>query len=191
MIQAAITMRGDRWLLLDLWIEPCSKPESIAWYRTPPPRSLGEEWYQRELEPLLLSHAIPVENRLATYCEHVAMRVVASMKSLLETADSAQSEPTLLVSGGGAHHHYLVTRLEHHLALRSLPLKLVVEPALTDFKEALLFAFLGLQVLLGRPNVWCSVTVPAWITWVEVFTYRLKEAGVWNAVLMVVMHDLS
>jgi len=132
--------------------------ESIAWYRTPPPRSLGEEWYQRELEPLLLSHAIPVENRLATYCEHVAMRVVASLKSLLETADSAQSEPTLLVSGGGAHHHYLVTRLEHHLALQSLPLKLVVEPALTDFKEALLFAFLGLQVLLGRPNVWCSVT---------------------------------
>ena len=76
----------------------------------------------------------------------------------METPNSTQSEPTLLVSGGGTHHHYLVTRLEYHLALQSIPLKLVVEPTLTDYKEALIFAFLGLQVLLGRPNVWCSVT---------------------------------
>ena len=149
--------------------------EGIDWYQIPPPRSLGEEWFERNWVPRLDACQASVPDQLATLCEHIALRITDALGLMLakkpaqsghvdqalgQLTESSQPDhqPTLLISGGGVHHTHLMQRLAWHMQDQGLGLKPVVDPVLTNFKEALIFAFLGLQVLLGQPNVLKSVT---------------------------------
>ena len=61
------------------------------------------------------------------------------------------------MTGGGVRNQYLWSELSK--ALEPVGVQLAeVSPELVDGKEALIFAFLGLQTLLGRPNLLNSVT---------------------------------
>jgi anhydro-N-acetylmuramic acid kinase len=82
---------------------------------------------------------------LRTLVEYVALAVAQELTRL------SPSCGLLLITGGGAHNGFLVERLQKALQ----PLGIVPEvPAaqIVDQKEALAFAFLGLNTLLGRPN---------------------------------------
>lgn len=62
----------------------------------------------------------------------------------------------MLVTGGGAYNHYLV-----ELIRKELPeeVQLVIpESKIVEYKEALIFAFLGLLRVLNKPNCYRSVT---------------------------------
>lgn len=128
--------------------ELLQKLNILGYYHQKPPKSLGKEWFENTfspvLEPFLANNAISDVAR--TVVEHIAMQIVASVP---ETAQ------TLLITGGGAHHSFLIQQIQN----QRNTLKVVVpENLIVDYKEALIFAFLGLLRLNGENNCLRSVT---------------------------------
>jgi anhydro-N-acetylmuramic acid kinase len=125
--------------------------ESIEWYQTPPPRSLGAEWFEEQLRPILNDPSLSIENRLATYCRHIALRIRDSLKS-------SKAAGEILITGGGAHNLHLFNELKHEFASIGVVVQVAVDREVIDFKEALSFAYLGWLTLQGKFNTMPSVT---------------------------------
>ncbi len=121
------------------------------YFNTLGPKSLGREWFEKEQEPILekaFEMKLNGESILRTYVEHIAYQI---SKSLSKTGNLAKE---VFITGGGAHNDFLISRLE---AYQVKPAKNIGKP-LIDFKEALIFAFLGLLALRGELNTASSVT---------------------------------
>jgi anhydro-N-acetylmuramic acid kinase len=121
-----------------------SELEALPYYQLSFPKSLGKEWVEEQITPILQKHNIPLQDALRTFYEHIAQRV----------AMSGGPNGKLLVTGGGAHNSFLI-----ELIRKQWKGELVVPDAKTvDFKEALIFAFLGVLRLRGEYNSLASVT---------------------------------
>lgn len=103
--------------------------------------SLGREWYENEMRPLLEG---PTEDLLATSTVFVARMIARAI---------GNSGP-VLITGGGAHNTHLFQLLAE--ALKTPLAK--AEPDIINFKEALIFAFLGLKRWRGEINTLPAVT---------------------------------
>lgn len=125
---------------------------SLDYYSLQPPKSLGIEWVEENVYPLLKEDS--AENLLNTFTHHIADQIARSVSSSVETFTG--KVPKLLVTGGGARNTYLIECLQNMLKDQ---IEIVVpEQEIIDFKEAIIFAFLGLLRLLGKNNTWSSVT---------------------------------
>lgn len=123
---------------------------ALAFHAMPLPKSLGREWIEDEVLPLLDRESdASVEDLMAT-----AVAYIASVVRL-----AAEGKHTL-VTGGGALNSALIDALKSNSnALRGLPLDVVLpEEMQIEGKEAHAFAFLGLLRVLGEPNAVPSVT---------------------------------
>ena len=117
---------------------------ALPFYVQAGPKSLGREWVEAEVYPLIDSFALPVEDVLATFVEHVAIQVGRNVRG-----------GRVLVTGGGARNLFLLERMRA-VAPQAV---FVVPDALTiDFKEALIFALLGALYVADRPNCLATVT---------------------------------
>jgi anhydro-N-acetylmuramic acid kinase len=116
---------------------------SLDYYKQPYPKSAGREWVEKEIFPLL-STDYNTRDLLATFTDHVVNQV----------SRNTGSKGRLLVTGGGAHNSYLIRQLKRACALQ------IVLPDQTtmDFKEAIIFAFLGWLRWRNKVNVLSSVT---------------------------------
>jgi anhydro-N-acetylmuramic acid kinase len=124
------------------------KLNSLSFYKKMFPKSLGREWIDKEFVPLVNHASICTEDKLATVCEHIACQMAASV--------SSEKTVTLLVSGGGAFNKYLIGRITAHVGDK---VKIIVPDHFTiSYKEAVIFAFLGLRRVLGEVNTLASVT---------------------------------
>lgn len=118
---------------------------NLPFYKKSGPKSLGREWVEEEVLPLIHSFGLSLEDALATHCEHVA----------LQTARHIRAGARVLVTGGGAYNVYLMERM----AAVAPQVTYHIPDALTiDFKEALIFAFLGVLYVSNIPNCLSSVT---------------------------------
>ena len=117
---------------------------SHAFYCQQPPKSLGREFFETFQRPLL--ETCDTANALTTFTEHIAMQIAQTAEPL--------PKGKMLITGGGAHNTYLVERIQHHTKHQVV----IPDPQTIDYKEALIFALLGLLRLEGRTNVLCSVT---------------------------------
>ena len=109
-----------------------------------PPKSLGREFFEANQKELLKD--LSVENLLATFVEHIALQIALGVSHL--------PKGKILVTGGGARNKYLIERLQARTSHKVvIPDKMII-----DYKEALVFAFLGLLRLEGKTNVLASVT---------------------------------
>lgn len=119
---------------------------NLEFYSLEGPKSLGREWVEEVVIPLIDKN-IPVENvsdKLATFCEHIAVETSHHIKG-----------GKVLLTGGGAFNKYLVERM----AAKAPHCEYIVPDAETvNFKEALIFAFLGALFVSGEPNCLSSVT---------------------------------
>ncbi|MBK7028893.1 MAG: anhydro-N-acetylmuramic acid kinase [Bacteroidales bacterium] len=125
-----------------------TKLNSLPYYFQSPPKSMGREWVEMEVNPLIneFKQAISIEDLMRTLVEHIAIQISKSM--------SKELHGSMMISGGGAHNTFLVERICEHS-----PIPIVIpEKNVVDFKEALIFAFLGLLRILERPNSLSSVT---------------------------------
>lgn len=109
-----------------------------------PPKSLGREFFEQYQKDLLID--LSGADLLATFTEHIALQVAL--------AASMVPKGKLLVTGGGARNTFLIERLQ----ARSAHTIVVPDSMTIDYKEALIFALLGLLRLEGQTNVLCSVT---------------------------------
>lgn len=108
-------------------------------------KSTGREWFDRQVLPLL-EIAITPEEKLATATEHIA-------HVLAQEIDRRRLK-RILVTGGGAFNTFLMEKLQ----LKTGAELIVPEPQIVNFKEALIFAFLGYLRLQEITNTLSSVT---------------------------------
>lgn len=119
---------------------------ALSYYRRKGVKTLGKEWFLEEFVPVFEKYPLSVEDQLTTAVEHVAQQLAAAF---------GQAEgKEVLVTGGGALNEYLISRVQAHTAA-----KLVIPGAsLIHYKEALIFAFLGVLRWRGEINCLASVT---------------------------------
>ncbi len=123
---------------------------AIPYYHTQPPKSLGMEWVEEYILPLMKKD-IPVKNLLHTFTRHTAFQIAR----VIEEAGMV-GEADVLVTGGGAYNDFLINCLKEYSGGR---IRWVIpDPDLVDYKEALIFGFLGLLKKLGKINVYACVT---------------------------------
>lgn len=116
----------------------------LEFYSMKGPKSLGREWVENEVIPMIDSYNLSIEDKLSTFCEHVAVQIGGHIKG-----------GKVLLTGGGALNKYLVERM----SARAPQCEYVVPDKLTvNFKEALIFAFLGMLYICDMPNCLSSVT---------------------------------
>lgn len=118
----------------------------LPYYSKKPPKSLGREWIDNAFIPVLKSYDIILKNKLRTVYEHIAIQITRP----LEKFPSGK----ILVTGGGAHNTFLIERLEAHTKHEII----IPSSEIIDFKEALIFAFLGVLRLRNEVNCLASVT---------------------------------
>ncbi|MDE5762687.1 MAG: anhydro-N-acetylmuramic acid kinase, partial [Bacteroidales bacterium] len=98
------------------------------------------------------------EDLLHTLVEHIARRigqVCRQARVFHEAGDGeAARTPSILMTGGGALNTYLAERIAAWSGLAVAP----VDKTLIAYKEALIFALLGVLRMEGRPNCLKSVT---------------------------------
>lgn len=116
----------------------------LKFYSQRPPRSLGREWVEREVMPLLNQNDSTTDV-LRTYYEHIAIQIANQFKT---------KNSSVLVTGGGAYNTFLM-QLIHQKSKVTI---VTPEPSLIEFKEALIFAFLGYLRLNEKNNALKSVT---------------------------------
>jgi anhydro-N-acetylmuramic acid kinase len=63
----------------------------------------------------------------------------------------------MLISGGGAHNSFLISRIKEHLKKKNVQID-IPSTEIIDYKEALIFAFLGVLRLENQVNSLQSVT---------------------------------
>lgn len=121
------------------------KLNAMAFYKQEPPRSLGREWFDEQLKPLIATN-LPLKDRLRTVTEHIALLIAQEL-------DQVKVESALF-TGGGSHNSFLTERI----AARGKAKPELPSAELIDYKEALVFAFLGLMRWRGELNTLASVT---------------------------------
>jgi len=126
--------------------ELLAKMDGLDYYRKHPPKSLGREWFIGRFLPLISNREQGIPNLMATACEHIAAQVGKAV-----VQPGAES---ILATGGGALNRYLVGRLQVHTGHRIR----VPQKTLVNYKEALVFALLGILRTLGEVNCLASVT---------------------------------
>ncbi len=111
--------------------------------------SLAREMFEKQWKPLLDDARVPLADRLCTVCESVAREIVRSIPS-------TKKRVKMLATGGGAFNAFLINLLIEKLKDRA---EVIVPPqSIIEFKEALIFAFLGVLRVRNEVNVLKSVT---------------------------------
>ncbi len=121
--------------------------QDLPYYRQPLPKTLGKEWFEEQLQPLLDASSLSTVDLLCTLSEHIALQLAQVLRQA--------SLRHIIVTGGGAYNHHLIERLR---ALVPQCKIIVPHKMLIEFKEAILFALLGFLRMEGNTNVLHSVT---------------------------------
>ena len=117
---------------------------SLKFYQQKPPKSLGLEWVKKEVFSVIDSCKISVKDILRTYVEHIAIQITNQLKDNMK----------VFVTGGGAFNDFLMSRIKF---LNNAEI-IIPSKKLINFKEALVFAFLGLLRVENKTNCLKSVT---------------------------------
>lgn len=124
---------------------------SLTFYTKQTVKSLGREDMERDFLPLLQQSQLSPADVLCTLVEHYALQISKVIQSF-----SQKDSPKVLITGGGAYNHYFIERLDHYLEKEWV--QIPASKALIEFKEALIFAFLGVLRLRNETNCLASVT---------------------------------
>ncbi|NHN27299.1 anhydro-N-acetylmuramic acid kinase [Flavobacterium jejuense] len=127
-------------------IDLFEKLNMLSFYNESYPKSLGMEFVNEIIFPLLDKFKIPNEDMLRTFVEHIAYQISVSLSN---------EDKTLLITGGGAYNDFLIERMKYYLPKTVL---VIPNDAIIQYKEALIFAFLGVLKLRNEINVLASVT---------------------------------
>jgi anhydro-N-acetylmuramic acid kinase len=117
---------------------------SLEYYTKNPPKSLGIEWVSKNILPILKDEN--PENILATFTNHAAMQIA----NILEKNNLKK----VLFTGGGTHNLYLLESIKNLTKTEII----IPDEKLINFKEALIFAFMGVLRISNEINVLSSAT---------------------------------
>jgi len=122
---------------------------ALAFYAQAAPKSLSREWVDGQFMPLLRQSTASNEDKLRTLCVHIAQQVHKSTAAV-----NNLEGVSMLVTGGGAFNHFLLACIRKETDLEiNIP-----DASIIEFKEALIFAFLGVLKIRKEINCLSSVT---------------------------------
>jgi len=121
------------------------KLNNISYYNKIFPKSLGIEWVEKNIYPLISSFKISIPDILCTYIDHITLQISKNIKD---------SNPNILFTGGGVKNKFLILKLREKLK-NNFELE---SEEIIDFKEALIFGFLGILKIRNENNCLKSVT---------------------------------
>lgn len=119
----------------------------LSYYKqiVPGPRSLGKEWVIQQVQPLLDQYELETTDLLRTITEHAAIQIARILN---------EKGGRVLVTGGGAYNEFLLERIR---ALSKAEL-VIPDRKIIEFKEAIIFGFLGVLRIREENNCLSSVT---------------------------------
>ena len=118
----------------------------LDFYRIEGAKSLGKEWFQSQFLPILQASSLNIYDKLRTVSVHIATQIGKHIRQ----SKASQT----LVTGGGAKNRFLIELIQ-----KEIDSKLIIpEELLIDYKEAIIFAFLGVLRLRGEHNCLAAVT---------------------------------
>jgi anhydro-N-acetylmuramic acid kinase len=118
----------------------------LSYYSLEAPKSLGREWVENCFIPVVDKYALPANDTLRTVYEHIAFQISRSL--------TGSTNKKVLVTGGGAHNIFLI-----ELIRKKSDHKIIIpDKLLVDYKEALIFGFLGVLRMREENNCLSSVT---------------------------------
>tara|TARA_B100000575_G_scaffold294673_1_gene313035 strand:- start:5873 stop:6934 length:1062 start_codon:yes stop_codon:yes gene_type:complete len=119
--------------------------ESLEYYKLESPKSLGIEWVRDKIfNNILKDSTIPIKDLLYTFTYHMATQI----------SKNINSEKQNLFTGGGVYNEFLIRQIK---SLSNAEI-IIPEAKIIEFKEALIFGFLGVLRDLNINNCYTSVT---------------------------------
>jgi len=117
---------------------------ALDFYAQQAPKSLGLEWVENQIFPMLQASKLSEEDILRTFVEHIAIQISKIIKP----------KSKVLFTGGGTYNDFLLERIKSQKDFELIvPSKDIIE-----YKEALIFGLLGVLKLRGEVNCLSSVT---------------------------------
>ncbi len=112
----------------------------------PYPKSLSNQYVKNVFVKTVDEYNCNIEDKLYTVAKHIAYQINQSIKDF--------PAGRLLITGGGAHNVFLLNAIKRETKHN------VVKPdnITIDFKESLIFAFMGVLRVIGQTNCLASVT---------------------------------
>lgn len=117
---------------------------SLEFYTLSYPKSLGIEWCNENIFPLF--EDLNSQDILATFTEHCAEQISKILNKY--------QLKKVLFTGGGTYNSYLVEKIKEKTQSEIV----IPEKQIIDFKEALIFAFMGVLKMNKEINVLSSAT---------------------------------
>ena len=120
------------------------KLNSLDFYQQFHPKSLGIEWCNKNIFSLFEN--IETIDVLATCTEHIAQQISKVINE--------NKLKNILFTGGGTYNTYLIEKIKEKTTAEII----IPEREIIDYKEALIFAFMGVLRLNNEINVLASAT---------------------------------
>ena len=125
--------------------ELVSALNNLDYYSKYYPKSLGREWVEKEFNSLLYRDKYSDKDILRSLYEHISERIASEILG---------EKKTVLVTGGGAYNNFLMELIRE----KSINIIIIPDNILIDFKEALIFAFLGYLNINDKVNCLKDIT---------------------------------
>ena len=119
--------------------------QRLNYYKQDSPKSLGIEWVNDKIHSILKDFQdVQIKDLMNTFSNHFAFQI----------AKNIGNQDNVLITGGGAYNTYLIERIKN-LSDSKIT---IPDPKLIEYKEAVIFSFLGLLRVLKINNCYSSVT---------------------------------
>ncbi|MEM0931433.1 MAG: anhydro-N-acetylmuramic acid kinase [Bacteroidota bacterium] len=125
--------------------------DSLAYYRLPHPKSTGYEWFLGEVVPLIDNSQARIPDLLSTFIHHNCGQIALEINKHL-----SKPKNKMFVTGGGALNTFFIETLRQKLGPKvelHIPSKILI-----SYKEALVFALMGVLCEENEINIFSSVT---------------------------------
>lgn len=122
----------------------------LAFFSQKPPKSLGNHWVRESILEVIDLKSALLADLAHTYCHFLADQLIDTFNIYLPVGTR------VLFTGGGVYNRFLIELIEERANGRfwiDVP-----SPEVIEYKEALIFGFLGLLRLRNEINVFASVT---------------------------------
>ena len=142
--------------------ELLGKLNQLNFYRKEPPKSLGREWVEQIFMPVFDGAKISENDKLRTIYEHIAQQIENTVSGKGKdtgriegkTKVEGKEKEKMLITGGGAFNKFLIELISNQTEVELV----IPSNEIVNFKEALIFAFLGVLKVKGQINCLSSVT---------------------------------
>jgi anhydro-N-acetylmuramic acid kinase len=119
---------------------------AIAFFSKPHPKSLGKENFINNFKPILDKYDISNADKLNTFGKHLAHQVCKTL--------SSNKNKKVLITGGGAFNSFWISEIKNTTNAQII----IPENKIIEYKEAVIFGFLGVLRKKQLVNCLASVT---------------------------------